>query len=231
MFAVVSALIVVFLVSTKSTRTSSLAFNEILGFASFNVPAYSNGNDTFISNENHFIDGVFMGMKWQCVEFARRWTFIRKGSIFESVDGAEDIWTKIKSIERLSDKKQIPVKHHPNGSPSPPTNESYLIYSRQKDMPFGHIAVIVDVQQDRLRLAEQNYLFHRWQFNYSREIVWKRQDGRYFVDDEYRIIGWIELTDQQTSINEKQLFSVGSRRSWPNLFFVAFSCLFLFGQH
>lgn len=135
-----------------------------------------------------------MGMKWQCVEFARRWTFVRKNCVFGSVVGAEDIWTQVKFIKRVSDGKHFPVKHHPNGSPEKPTNESYLIYSRQNDMPYGHVAVIVDVLQDRVRVAEQNYNFGQWLFNYSREIRWTRKTNLYFLEDEYNILGWIEMT-------------------------------------
>jgi hypothetical protein len=44
-----------------------------------------------------------MGLKWQCVEYARRWTFLRKSSTFESVEGANDMWNQLKYIEKVDD--------------------------------------------------------------------------------------------------------------------------------
>lgn len=172
---------------------SLIPYDGILGVTSSNVIAYSNGNDSFYSNESYFMNGIFMGMKWQCVEFARRWTFIRKSSIFKSIDGAKDMWTQLKFIERVSDKKQFPLKHHPNGSPKMPSNESYLIYSQQKDMPYGHVAIIIQVLHDKIRIAEQNYEFHQWKNNYSREISLIFKNNRYFLQDDYEILGWIQI--------------------------------------
>ncbi|CAF4665954.1 unnamed protein product, partial [Rotaria sp. Silwood2] len=120
-------------------------YNVIVGVASLNVAAYSNGNDKYISNEDNYLYEIYMGMKWQCVEYARRWTLLRKSSIFESVNSADDMWNQLKYIERIIDKEKFSLKKHSNGSPNLPINESYLIYPIQKDMPYGHVAIIFEV--------------------------------------------------------------------------------------
>src|ERR1700722_6168524 len=79
------------------------SYGVMVGIASTNVPAYSNGNDSFISNESNYLYGVYMGMKWQCVEYARRWLFIRKGCVFDSVDAANDMWTQLINVQRVVD--------------------------------------------------------------------------------------------------------------------------------
>ncbi|CAF3931766.1 unnamed protein product, partial [Rotaria sp. Silwood1] len=117
----------------QSSNDKKLApYNSILGVASSNVAAYSNGNDSYISYEDSYLYGIYMGIKWQCVEYARRWTFLRKSSVFERVIGANDIWNQIYYIEKVLDKEKIPLKKHSNGSPNRPINESYLIYPIQK---------------------------------------------------------------------------------------------------
>ncbi len=187
-----------FLIEKRSAVDKKLApYNAIVGVASSNVPAYSNGNDTYYSNENSFLYGVYMGLKWQCVEYARRWTFIRKSSIFQSVEGANDMWTQLTYIERVSDKQQFPLKRHSNGSPNPPINESYLIYPIQKDMPYGHVAVIVEVLPNAIRVAEQNFYFYYWPNNYAREIPVVFRDGLYYIGDQYVVYGWIEIDVNQ----------------------------------
>lgn len=172
-------------------------YNSIVGIASSNVIAYSNGNDSYYSNENSYLYGVYMGLKWQCVEYARRWTFLRKSSIFESVEGANDMWTQLTHVQRYLDEKNFPLKKHANGNQNPPTNESYLIYPIQRDMPFGHVAVIVDVLPNAIRIAEQNFYFNYWPKNYSREIPYRYKNGLYYIEDEYEVYGWIEIDDQQ----------------------------------
>jgi glutathionylspermidine amidase/synthetase len=178
----------------RSTPEKKLApYNALVGVASSNVPAYSNGNDTYYSGEDSYLYGVYMGLKWQCVEYARRWTFLRKGATFQSVEGANNMWTELKNVERASDKQKFPLRHHANGSPTPPMNESYLIYPVQKDMPYGHVAVIVEVLPHAIRVAEQNFYFYYWPQNYAREIPLVQKNGRYFIQDTYEVYGWIEI--------------------------------------
>jgi len=138
-----------------------------------------------------------MGLKWQCVEYARRWTFIRKSSTFESVKGANDMWDQLKYVERVDDNEKFQLKRHENGSPNPPVNESYLIYPIQKDMPYGHVAVIVDVLPNSIRIAEQNFYFHYWPDNYARRISVVFRNGLYYIEDQYKVYGWIEIDDNK----------------------------------
>ena len=39
-----------------------------------------------------YVDGVFMGYKWQCVELARRWLYLNYGYIFDDIAMAYDIF-------------------------------------------------------------------------------------------------------------------------------------------
>jgi hypothetical protein len=138
-----------------------------------------------------------MGLKWQCVEYARRWTFLRKSSIFESVEGANDMWNQLKYVERITDQQKFPLKRHVNGSPNPPINESYLIYPIQKDMPYGHVAVIVKVLPHAIRIAEQNFNFYYWTHNYARQIPIEFRNGLYYIKDQYEVYGWMEIDDNK----------------------------------
>jgi hypothetical protein len=182
--------------TTISGNTTNAPFGAITGYASTNVPAYSNGNDTYISDEYYYLYGVYTGIKWQCVEYARRWLFIRKGCVFDSVDGAADIWTQINNVQRVVDKQCFTLKQYPNGSPSPPKNESLLIYTRSGvDMPFGHVAIIVDVLPGFIQVAEENYYPYYWSGNYSRQIQYEFINGSYYILDDYPIYGWMTVED------------------------------------
>jgi glutathionylspermidine amidase/synthetase len=182
--------------TTISGNTTRAPYGIITGYASINVPAYSNGNDSYTSDEWNYLYGVFMGMTWQCVEYARRWLFIRKGCVFGSIEGAADMWTELNNVQQVVDGKCFNLKKYPNGSPSPPINESLLIYNRSGvDLPFGHVAVIIDVLPDFIRVAEQNYFPYYWSGNYSRQIEYILQNGSYYIEDYYPILGWMSIDD------------------------------------
>jgi trypanothione synthetase/amidase len=164
-------------------------FNQILGTASTNVPAYSNTDDERFSIERHYMHGIYMGIKWQCVEYARRWLLLRKSCTFKNVRHAADIWTEITYVERVSDGEHFPLKAHPNGSPTLPKIDSFLIYSRCTEQPVGHIAVICEVGPNYIGIAEQNNKFHYWDGEYARQIPMIYKDGLYYIEDEDPIYG------------------------------------------
>ena len=173
-----------------------VAYNQVLGIASSNVPAYSNGNDEHFSGESHTVHGIFTGYKWQCVEYARRWLLLRKTCTFDSIRSAADAWKELTYIKRVTDGQKFPLIAHSNGSSTLPKKGSFLIYPRNdRDLPFGHIAIITEVGRDYIRIAEQNYRFHRWSGNYARQIPLVFRDGGYYIKDHYRINGWMEIVD------------------------------------
>ena len=74
-------------------------FGTLLGIAPGGVPAYSSDYETADDAalpDRHayrsYVDGIYMGYKWQCVEFARRWLYVNRGWIFDDVgDGVRDL--------------------------------------------------------------------------------------------------------------------------------------------
>ena len=172
-------------------------YNHVLGIASSNVPAYSNGDDDYFSGEPNYLYGIFTGFKWQCVEFARRWLLLRKACIFRNVRTAADVWRELSDIERVTDGKKFSLISHSNGSSVMPKKNSFLIYPRCRDLPCGHIAIITEVGNNYIRIAEQNYRFHRWAGNYARQLEMTFRDGGYYLRDYYKIRGWMEIADNE----------------------------------
>jgi len=192
-------------------------FNNILGTASTNVPAFSNTDVEIFSIERHYMHGIFMGIKWQCVEYARRWLLLRKSCVFKNIRCAADIWTQLTSVERVSDGQIFPLKAYPNGSPTLPKPDSFLIYPRSTEQPVGHIAVICDVGPDYIRIAEQNNKFHYWVGEYARQIPMICKDGLYFIEDEDPVYGWMEIEDnnQLKPLDELGVNSIHSEYQQP----------------
>ncbi|CAF1351055.1 unnamed protein product [Adineta ricciae] len=177
-------------------RREVVPFNEIQGVTSTNVCAYSNGDDHFFSVERHYYHGIFLGFKWECIEFARRWLLMRKSCIFSGIPyAAADIWTKLQALERVTDGKQIPLIAHLNGTSDKPKRDSLLIYPRSPALPFGHVAIICDVVPGYIRIAEQNYEYYNWSDDYSREIPLRFENNCYYIEDQHEVYGWMEIDD------------------------------------
>lgn len=176
-----------------SQAVSRVPFNEIEGIAPGNVPAYSNNKSSIFNIGLNYVHGVYTGFRWQCVEYARRWLILRKSCTFKDVNNACNIWKEVQYIERITDGEQFYLRSIANGAKEPPKKDSLLIYLRSTRMPFGHIAVITDVVDNHVHIAEQNNLFHRWNGDYSRRVPLGFRDGLYYIEDSDEIFGWMEI--------------------------------------
>jgi surface antigen len=85
----------------------------------------------------------------------------------------------------------------PNGSAEPPKKDSLLIYTRTMRMPYGHVAIITDVLDNYVHIAEQNNQFHYWQGDHARRSAVRCRDGLYYIDDEDKLFGWMEIENDE----------------------------------
>jgi len=190
------SIILVVVVSILSVYGKIAPYDTIIGYASTNVASYSNGNDSHTPEETDYLYKVYIGIKWQCVEFARRWLFLRKGCVFHQIVGAVDIWSQVDNAQRVVDRKCFNFKKFPNGSPQPPINETLIIFGRSSLSPlYGHVAVIVDILPNFIRIAEQNYDDYYWTGNYSRQLPYVFRNGGYYIEGNMPVLGWMLLDD------------------------------------
>ena len=178
--------------------------NEVEGIASTNVPAYSNRKSSIFNIGQHYVHGVYTGFQWQCVEYARRWLLLRKSCTFGDVPCACNIWNDIPHVERVTDGQTFRLRAVPNGSAAPPKKDAILIYARSVRMPYGHVAIITDVLDNHVHIAEQNNQFHYWQGDFARRAPVRCRDGLFYIDDEDKLFGWMEIEngDELRPFNE-----------------------------
>lgn len=118
-----------------------------------NVYAYSNKSSKFISDELNYHNGHFTGIKWQCVEYARRYLQTVFNLTFSQVESAYEIPNAI--FTRLTDNKII----KPTITNTKYATNSLIVWPKdyEHDTPHGHVGVIVSVDKDGIYVAEQNY--------------------------------------------------------------------------
>ncbi|MEN8205953.1 MAG: CHAP domain-containing protein [Pseudomonadota bacterium] len=140
--------------------------------------------------EVNTIDGTDTGLKWQCVEYARRWLLIKRGAVFDDVEIAADIWNKIDHLTQVSDQTVIPLIGHLNGSDQLPGVGDLLVYANAL-YGTGHVAVIisVDPKENLIKVGEQNFNNRHWPASHARQIDYIKKDDGYWILDPF-IIGW-----------------------------------------
>ena len=217
-------------------------FGQILGYAPGNVPAYSSDYATADDKEypkrsafRHYLDGIYMGYKWQCVEFARRWLYLNYGYIFDDIPMAYEIFD-LRSVRDIANNSRLPLYAFRNGSQRKPEVGCLLIWAEGGEFEdTGHVAIITDVHDDRVCVAEQNVRHKKWaeRQHYARCLQAKTtENGEYWIQCSFsdgEILGWMLQTSDATHAEPNEnldpdLFQLVSRdvpkhqtqRAWLN---------------
>jgi len=194
----------------KEINSIAQKFGTLLGI-SRSVPAYSSDYDTADDAEyprrssfRSYADGIYMGYKWQCVEYARRWLYTNCGYIFADVSMAYEIFN-MRSVREIATNTLLPLQAFGNGSLRHPVAGSLLIWDEGGEFErTGHVAIITEILPDRVRLAEQNVDHKLWPAgcDYSREIpVSIGEAGDFWLQcsyDDASILGWMIQTEDAT---------------------------------
>ena len=165
-------------------------YGKVLGESPRGIKAYSNCQSGCVYFEPNQWNGTYTGIKWQCVEYARRWLLINTGTVYGDVDIASDIWDKIDHLTDVSTKKQIPLENHLNGSLQAPEVGDLLIYAKAFN-GTGHVAVVtgMDIKNSMVEVSEQNFNNESWTDDYARKILLIKNGGNYWLLDGY-LLGW-----------------------------------------
>ena len=165
-------------------------FGNLLGVSPSGVEAYSNCSNQCVNPEPQFIHKTFTGIKWQCVEYARRWLLVNFKVVYGDVDIAEDIWN-VNHVQSPDSDKHFEFVSIVNGAEDGNLQRGDLLIYSRAFYGTGHVAVVleVDAQNQLIRVGEQNYSNKAWQHNYAREIHYIENEGRIWLLDEY-LIGW-----------------------------------------
>ncbi|MTB65820.1 bifunctional glutathionylspermidine amidase/synthase [Providencia sp. wls1943] len=182
-------------------------FGTLLGYAPGGVAIYSSdyssipdlGERDDISFRS-YINNEYMGYKWQCVEFARRFLYLNYGVVFTDVGMAYEIFA-LRFLRHVVDDGILPLRAYQNGSQMKPTAGSLLIWAEGGEFEHtGHVAIITQVIDNKVRIVEQNVLHHKLPAGqqWTRELPLSVDNGSYTLSDTFTdttILGWMIQTD------------------------------------
>lgn len=181
---------------------NKLPFGEVQGKDKNGIIAYScydpkHDSNSFVTINKH---KFFCGIKWQCIEYVRRWLILMLNISFDQVDNAYMLY-KHATFFDIHTHKHITHRRHSNLSKSLPHAGSIIIWDKDDKQPTGHVAVITKIKGNTVYICEQNWTFEKWHHNYSRKIIVKKQTFRGTerhslcsnnpLDDS--ILGWLSL--------------------------------------
>lgn len=201
-----------------STSESHAPFGALLGHAPGGVAIYSSNYDSLDPNAwpddtwfRHYLDHEYMGYKWQCVEFVRRFLYINHGIVFTDVSMAYEIFS-LRYLRQVVNDNILPLQAFANGCERAPVAGSLLVWQQGGEFDHtGHVAVITQVLADKVRIAEQNVIHHPLPVGqqWTRELVLVNQDGKYFIQDTFddtEILGWmIQTAESQYSLPQPEI--------------------------
>jgi molybdopterin/thiamine biosynthesis adenylyltransferase len=128
---IIILIILILFICIYINKINDIQGTDLQGTDHYGVTAYIN----YKTDEKNYVNGQFTGLKWQCVEYARRWLIQVKGIIIEDVETAEDLW-KLKTVTSING-KTYKFMNVTNGIP--PVG-SLLIYKKTNDMRSYHIS-------------------------------------------------------------------------------------------
>lgn len=174
--------------SSNSTKRSSSKRPATLD--QFNgVKVYNNGAVSNVSGRNKTKDGYNLGLKYQCVEFVKRYYYERFGhKMPDSYGHAKDFYSSKYSDGSFN--KERGLTQYSNPSDSRPKKEALLIYGPTQYNAFGHVAIITKVSGSEVECISQNL----GRNNGTRRTypLIKNSDGKYYIKDPY-IKGWLSF--------------------------------------
>lgn len=152
------------------------------------VAIYYNGGVNTVQGRNLSQDGYNLGLRYQCVEFVKRYYFERHGHRMPDTYGhAKDFFDPALSDGSLNAKRAM--LQFGNGSAEQPQAEDLLVFAPSLLNRYGHVAIIASVGTDTLQIAQQN----PGPFGSSREDLGLTQREGHWYIEQARALGWLRL--------------------------------------
>lgn len=150
------------------------------------IPVYYNGSVSTNLGRNRSNDGYNYGLKYQCVEFIKRYYYDHlKHKMPNTFGNAKDFFDKkVADGERNKERDLI---QYQNGSQSKPNVDDIIVFDATEFNPYGHVAIVSHVTEDEIVIVQQN----AGRFNNSRAIIPLEQEGKKWKLDNSRILGWL----------------------------------------
>lgn len=153
---------------------------------SFNgVHIYYNGKAfTKTYGRNLTVDGYNLGLKYQCVEFVKRYYYeIYNHKMTHAGGNAKEFFDKQLKDKAYNSKRGL--MQYRNTREYPPKVGDLLIYDAYFGNAYGHVAIISKVEKDSVEIVQQNMGLK------TREKLPLVEFMGYYTVADYYVLGWL----------------------------------------
>ena len=119
------------------------------------VYVYYNGSIGNVSGRNLAPDGYNLGLKYQCVEFVKRYYYERLGHSMPNTYGhAKDFFDPSLQDGQFNEERNL--IQFTNPSSTKPEENDLIIFSGTVFNRYGHVAIISELKEDKIQVIQQN---------------------------------------------------------------------------
>jgi len=150
------------------------------------VDVYYNGKVANIQGRNVTSDGYNLGLKYQCVEFVKRYYYeFYKHKMPDSYGNAKDFYSHAIEDGQINPARNL--RQFSNPSIARPKVGDLLVFGPTPFNKFGHVGIVSKVERERLQIVQQNPGSN----NPSRQWFEHNRNGsRHFINHQY-VLGWL----------------------------------------
>lgn len=150
------------------------------------VKVYYNGDVSATHGRNLTPDGYNLGLKYQCVEFIKRYYHEHlHHKMPDSYGHAKSFFNPEIADGDLNANRGL--FQYTNGSESPPQVSDIIIFDGHTANPYGHVAIISKVSDTEIEIIQQN----PGRFGDSRANYSLNKEGRRWYIQHPRVLGWL----------------------------------------
>lgn len=160
------------------------------------VAVYYNGGVNHSVGRNLAADGYNLGIRYQCVEFVKRYYYEHfKHRMPDTFGHAADFFDRTLADGAFNAARGL--SQHNNGGATPPAPGDILVFDRWLLNPYGHVAIVARADKASIELIQQN----PGPFAPSRVALQLNEtDGHYRLDTP-RLLGWLRAPEGGVSRN------------------------------
>lgn len=151
------------------------------------ISVYYNGeNFSNVSGRSVTVDGYNLGLKYQCVEFVKRYYYEYYGHKMPNSYGhAKDFFDN--SLDDVAFNAKRGLNQYRNIRYEKPQVNDILVYDGFGGNPFGHIGIVSEVGDDYIEFVQQNV------GKKSRQRLKLVEYAGIWTVADYDVLGWLRM--------------------------------------
>lgn len=150
------------------------------------VYVYYNGKIGHVSGRNLANDGYNLGLKYQCVEFVKRYYYKHLNHKMPNSYGhAKDFFGTSVADGQINPERDL-IQYHNPGSSMPKVND-LIVFKGTTFNQYGHVAIISKVFDNQIEIIQQN----PGPLAHSRRNIDLFKKGRKWKVDNHLVLGWL----------------------------------------